>query len=55
MKDREDQIVLNRNDLNHALASMDIYTDDMTFSTFFEKKKKDLKVLSTINDFVRPN
>lgn len=34
---------------------MDIYSDDMTFNTFFEKKKKDLKVLNVLNDFVKPN
>lgn len=27
----------------------------MTFNTFFEKKKKDLKVLQVLNDFVKPN
>jgi hypothetical protein len=34
---------------------MDIYTDDMTFNTFHEKKKKDLKVLNVLSDFVKPN
>lgn len=34
---------------------MDMYTDEMTFNTFHEKKKKDLKVLSVLNDFVKPN
>lgn len=34
---------------------MDIYADDMTFSAFYDRKKKDLKVLSVINDFIKPN
>lgn len=34
---------------------MDIYTDDMTFNTYYEKKKRDLKVLSVLNDFIKPN
>lgn len=34
---------------------MDIYADDMTFASFYDRKKKDLKVLSVINDFIRPN
>jgi hypothetical protein len=34
---------------------MDIYSDDMTFNTFHEKKKKDIKVLNVLNDFVKPN
>jgi hypothetical protein len=27
----------------------------MTFNTFYERKKKDLKVLNVLNDFVKPN
>lgn len=34
---------------------MEYYTDDMTFNTYFEKKKRDLKVLSVLNDFIKPN
>jgi hypothetical protein len=34
---------------------MDIYSDDMTFNTYYEKKKRDLKVLSVLNDFIKPN
>ena len=34
---------------------MDIYTDDMTFNTFYEKKRKDLKMLNVLTDFVKPN
>lgn len=34
---------------------MDIYSDDMTFNTFHEKKKKEIKVLNVLNDFVKPN
>ena len=46
---------MNRQELNHALAKMDIYTDDMTFNTFYDQKKKDLKMLSVLTDFVKPN
>lgn len=34
---------------------MEVYTDDMTFNTFYEKKKKDIKVLNVLNDFIKPN
>lgn len=34
---------------------MEIYSDDMTFNTFYERKKKDLKVLNVLNDFIKPN
>lgn len=34
---------------------MDLYSDDMTFNTFLEKKRKDMKMLSVLNDFIKPN
>ena len=33
---------------------MDIYSDDMTFNTYYEKKKRDIKVLNVLNDFIKP-
>lgn len=55
MKERDEAIVNNRSELNASLQVIEHYTDDMTFSTFYEKKKKDLKVLQVLNDFVKPN
>lgn len=55
VKERDESIITNRNDLTQALGCMDIYTDDMTFNTYYEKKKRDLKVLSVLNDFIKPN
>lgn len=34
---------------------MDLYSDDMTFNSFYDKKKRDLKILNVLNDFVKPN
>lgn len=34
---------------------MDLYSDDMTFNSFLEKKRKDMKMLSVLNDFIKPN
>ena len=34
---------------------MEIYSDDMTFTSFLDKKKKELKMLTVLNDFVKPN
>ena len=45
VKERDDSIVSNRSELTQSLQVIDFYTDDMTFNTFFERKKKDLKVL----------
>ena len=55
MKERDEAIITNRSDLTTALGNMEHYTDDMTFNTYFEKKKRDLKVLSVLNDFIKPN
>ena len=45
VKERDDAVVNNKHELTQALSAMDFYTDDMTFSTFYERKKKDMKVL----------
>jgi hypothetical protein len=45
VKERDDSIVANRAELTSSIAAVDFYTDDMTFSTFFERKKKDIKML----------
>ena len=55
VKERDESIIANRAELATSIAAVDFYTDDMTFSTFFERKKKDLKMLSVLNDFVKPN
>ena len=55
VKERDESIVTNRSELSQSLSQMDIYSDDMTFNTYYEKKKKDLKVLNVLNDFVKPN
>jgi len=55
VKERDESIQTNRQDLMLALNAMEIYTDDMTFNTYFEKKKRDIKVLNVLNDFIKPN
>lgn len=45
IKEKDDAIVNNRQELSQSLQVIDHYTDDMTFNTFYERKKKDLKVL----------
>lgn len=55
VKERDEAIIANRQELASSLGAVDFYTDDMTFSTFYERKKKDLKVLQVLNDFVKPN
>jgi len=36
IKERDEQVAVNKVDLNAALQKMDFYTDDMTFNTFYE-------------------
>jgi len=37
------------------MNSKEVYTDDMTFNTFAEQNRKDIKVLQMLNDFVTPS
>ena len=55
VKERDEAIIANRQELLQSIAAVEFYSDDMTVSTFFERKKKDLKVLQVLNDFVKPN
>ena len=55
LKERDESIVHNRSDLQSSLNHIEHYTDEMTFSTFYEKKKKELKVMHVLSDFVKPN
>jgi hypothetical protein len=34
---------------------MELYQDEVRFNLFHEKKRKDLKILSALNDFIKPN
>ena len=43
------------NELKHAVNKMELYQDEVRFNLFHEKKRKDLKVLATINDFIKPS
>ena len=44
-----------RNELKQAVNKMELYQDENRFNIFHEKKRKDLKILQTLNDFIRPN
>jgi hypothetical protein len=45
VKERDEQISANRQELQYQLNGMEIYTDEMSFRTFHEKKQKDLRML----------
>ena len=44
-----------RNELKSAVNKMELYQDEVRFNLFHEKKRKDLKILSALNDFIKPN
>lgn len=44
-----------RNELKASVNKMELYQDEVRFNLFHEKKRKDLKILSALNDFVKPN
>lgn len=55
IKERDEMVESNKIELAQSLSLMEIYSDDMAFNTYFERKKKDLKILTVLNDFVKPN
>ena len=44
-----------RSELRQAVNKMELYQDEVRFNLFHEKKRKDLKILSALNDFIKPN
>ena len=44
-----------RTELKQAVNKMELYQDEVRFNLFHEKKRKDLKILSALNDFIKPN
>jgi hypothetical protein len=55
IKEREKMIEDQRNELKSAVNKMELYQDEVRFNLFHEKKRKDLKILSALNDFIKPN
>ena len=55
IKEREKMIDDQRNELKQAVNKMELYQDEVRFNLFHEKKRKDLKILSALNEFIKPN
>lgn len=55
LKERDKEIGDQKQDLITQFKNMDIYTSDINFNIFYEKKCKDLKALHNLNEFVQPN
>jgi hypothetical protein len=41
-----------RTELKQAVSKMELYQDENRFNLFHEKKRKDLKILQALNDFI---
>ena len=55
IKEREKMIDEQRNELKSSVQKMELYQDEVRFNLFHEKKRKDLKILHALNEFVKPN
>ena len=55
IKEREKVIEEQRSDLKQAVNRMDLYQDENKFNIYHEKKRKDLKMLQALNDFIKPS
>lgn len=55
LKERDREIIDQKNDLTTSVKNMDLYSNENNFNIFYEKKRKELKNLQTLNEFVKPN
>ncbi|MFN7881211.1 MAG: hypothetical protein ACK5NI_01880, partial [bacterium] len=55
IKEREKMIDEQRTELKAAVNKMELYQDENKFNLFHEKKRKDLKMLSALNEFIKPS
>jgi HAMP domain-containing protein len=55
IKEREKMIEEQRTELKQAVTRMELYQDENKFNLFHEKKRKDLKMLQALNDFIKPS
>lgn len=55
LKERDREIVEQKTDLTASVKNMELYSNENNFNIFYEKKRKELKNLQTLNEFVKPN
>ena len=55
LKERDKEIQEQKNDLVAQFKNMELYSSDITFNIFYEKKRKELQELGRLNTFVQPN
>jgi len=55
LKERDKEIVEQKNDLTASFKNMELYSNEVNFNLFYDKKRKELKSLQMLNEFVKPN
>ena len=55
LKERDKEIAEAKADLVAQYKNMELYSNENNFNIFYEKKRRDLKNLQMLNEFVKPN
>jgi hypothetical protein len=55
LKERDREIVDQKADLTKSVQNMELYSNENNFNIFYERKRRELKNLQTLNEFVKPN
>ena len=55
LKERDKEIAEAKADLVQQYKNMELYSNENNFNIFYEKKRRDLKNLQMLNEFVKPN
>jgi hypothetical protein len=55
LKERDRDIAEQKNDLNQQLKNQELFSFEVNFNLFYEKKRRDIVNLQTLNEFVKPN
>ena len=55
LKERDKEIAEQKADLTTQFKNMELYASENNFNIFYEKKRRELKNLQQLNEFVKPN
>ena len=55
LKERDKEISEQKADLTTQFKNMELYASENNFNIFYEKKRRELKNLQQLNEFVKPN
>jgi len=55
LKDRDRDIAEQKADLQLQLKNQDLYSHEMNFNVFYDKKCREISQLKALNEFVKPN